>query len=67
MKNLDQKISCPVCNTTILFDVNQLLMGVQFGCSNCHASVGLASESKQLVETTMQKIEDLKAGSARKN
>ena len=67
MKNLDQKIPCPVCNSTIPFDVNQLLMGVQFTCPNCHAAVGLASESKPVVEKTMQKIEDLRARSARKN
>lgn len=61
MKNLEQRIPCPVCNTTIPFDVNQLLMGVQFGCPNCHAAVGLATESKSLVKTTMEKIEELKA------
>lgn len=67
MRNLDQKIPCPVCNTSILFDVNQLIMGVQFVCTNCHASIGLASESKPMVEQTMQKIEDLRAGSKIKN
>ncbi|RKR83710.1 hypothetical protein BDD43_3924 [Mucilaginibacter gracilis] len=65
MLNPDQKIPCPICNATILFDVKQLLMGIQFGCPNCHASVGLASESKELVQQTMHKIEELKAGASK--
>ncbi len=65
MINPDQKIPCPVCSTTILFDVKQLLMGMQFCCPNCHASVGLANESKEMVQKTMHKIEELKAGASK--
>jgi len=65
MHTSDQKIPCPVCNTSILFDVKQLLSGTQFTCSNCYASIGLANESKNLVQDTMEKIEQLRSGSSR--
>ena len=60
MINTDQHIPCPVCNTKIPFDTKQLLLGVQFVCPNCMAAIGLATESKEIVEDTMMKLEDLK-------
>ena len=60
MTNQSQFIPCPVCNTKILFDTRQLMMGVQFACPNCAASVGLAPESKTITDETMQKLDDLK-------
>lgn len=62
---LEQQIPCPVCNTKIPFDTQQLIAGVQFACPNCHASIGLALESKAIVEETMKKFEELKHSSAR--
>jgi hypothetical protein len=56
----EQQIPCPVCNTKIPFDVKQLIAGVQFVCPNCQSSIGLAFESKPLVEDTLQKLEELK-------
>ena len=61
MNNQSQNIPCPDCKTPIPFDTYQLLMGVQFTCPHCAACIGLASESKELVQETMQKFEDIKA------
>lgn len=60
-------IPCPVCSTKIPFDVNQLLLGVQFGCPQCNAVIGLGQESKPLVEKAMQKLEEAKGTSGVKN
>jgi transcription initiation factor IIE alpha subunit len=60
MINPEQSIPCPVCNNKIPFDTKQLLMGVQFICSNCNAAIGLADESKPIVKETMEKFEELK-------
>lgn len=65
MHTQDQKIPCPVCNTSIQFDVKQLLSGMQFTCPNCFASIGLADESRPLVQETMEKIDQLRSGSPR--
>jgi transcription initiation factor IIE alpha subunit len=55
-----QSMPCPACNSTILFDTQQLLAGVEFGCPDCHASIGLAPQSKKVVAEAMQKLETLK-------
>lgn len=56
-------IPCPICSTKIPFDVNQLLMGVQFACPQCNALIGLGKESKPVVEKAMQKLEEAKGRS----
>lgn len=61
MINSDQSIPCPDCGTKILFDTKQLLMGVQFACPTCFAKIGLAPESRPIVQETIEKLEDLKA------
>jgi hypothetical protein len=63
MINQEQNIPCPVCGSKIPFDTYQLLAGVQFVCPNneCNASIGLANESKPIVEQTMQKFEAVKS------
>jgi transcription initiation factor IIE alpha subunit len=61
MTNTAQNIPCPECQTNIPFDTKQLLMGVKFVCPNCHASIGLAAESKSMVGKTMEQFEDLKS------
>ena len=63
----DGGIPCPVCSTKIPFDVHQLMKGVQFACPQCNAVIGLGNESKSLVETAMQKLEEAKSGSGIKN
>lgn len=63
MPMFEQKIPCPVCNTKIPIDTKQLLMGTQFSCPNCYASIGLADESKAVVEETMKRFEELKNAS----
>lgn len=65
MSILEQQIPCPVCNTPISFDTKQLLAGVQFGCPNCKSSIGLAAESKTVVENTMCEFEKLKQSVSR--
>ena len=58
--NLDQAIPCPVCQTKIPFDPQQLLAGAQFVCPNCNAAIGLAQESKAMVEDTMEQFDGLR-------
>jgi transcription initiation factor IIE alpha subunit len=60
MINPDQSIPCPVCKTKIPFDTKQLLLGVQFVCSNCQSAIGLATESKAIVQKTIEKFEVVK-------
>jgi transcription initiation factor IIE alpha subunit len=61
----EQQLPCPVCGTKIPFDTKQLLAGVQFVCPNCQSSIGLAMESKPLVENAMKKLEELKQSSSK--
>lgn len=56
----EQQLPCPVCRTKIPFETKQLIAGVQFVCPNCQSSVGLALESKPIIEETMKKFEELK-------
>ena len=65
MPIFEQQIPCPVCKTNIPFDTKQLLLGVQFSCPNCQASIGLADESKAIVEETMKSFEELKASASK--
>jgi transcription initiation factor IIE alpha subunit len=60
MINTTSGIPCPVCKTSIPFDIQQLLAGMQFSCPNCSASIGLTPESTPVVEQTMDKFEKLK-------
>ncbi len=62
MINQEQVIPCPVCNTKIPFDPTQLMQGVKFQCPNqqCDASIGLAMESKPIVEEAMDKFKEMK-------
>lgn len=65
MFNQDQTIPCPVCQTKIPFDTQQLLAGVKFMCPNCQAAIGLADESKPLVQKTMDGFDQLKKEAAK--
>ena len=62
MINQDQSIACPVCQTKIPFDTNQLLRGVKFSCPNeqCDASIGLSTESQPMVEKSIEKFNEIK-------
>lgn len=55
---MEQQIPCPVCANKISFDARQLLLGVTFECLNCGASVGLAAESRPIVDQTLQKLDN---------
>lgn len=61
MINQEQAIPCPTCQTKIPFDPQQLLMGVQFTCPGCHALIGLSTESRPLVQETMEKFNEMKS------
>jgi transcription initiation factor IIE alpha subunit len=63
MINSDQSIPCPTCSTKIPFDTRQLLLGIQFVCPNCQSAIGLAIESKAIVQETMEKFEAVKSKS----
>jgi transcription initiation factor IIE alpha subunit len=61
----DQTIPCPTCaelgkDSKISFQTSQLLLGVRFGCPVCQSEVGLAPESKPLVQKTMEELDLLK-------
>lgn len=60
--NNQVSMPCPTpnCGSAILFDPYQLLAGTQFACPNCHAAIALAPESRELVQDTMEKFEELK-------
>jgi hypothetical protein len=62
MTNITQSLPCPVCQESIPFNTDQLLLGQQFCCPNpaCDATIGLASESKDAVRQTMEKFNDVK-------
>lgn len=59
MINQDQSIPCPVCQTKIPFDTEQLIMGVQYSCPNCQAVIGIVPEPKLNVEKIMDEFESL--------
>lgn len=61
MINTDQSIPCPVCNAKIPFDTNQLLSGIRFICPKCTAAIGLSTESKEVVQDTMNRLQELKS------
>lgn len=56
-----QSIPCPLCKTPIPFDTRQLLQGVQFSCPKCSVAVGLANESKEVVQSAMDRFDKLRA------
>ena len=55
-----QTIPCPSCRTNIPFDTHELLLGVQFVCPNCRAVIGLAPESREKVQETIDKFDEIK-------
>ena len=56
----EQSIPCPHCQQKIIFDTRALLRGAEFRCANCGAILGLAAESKTIVEEAMQKFDEVK-------
>ncbi|MEL6631543.1 MAG: hypothetical protein AAFQ83_08750 [Bacteroidota bacterium] len=55
-----QSMPCPVCKNPILFDTYMLLQGIQFTCTKCNTSIGLAAESRGIVSNTMEKLEEVR-------
>jgi len=66
MINQEQSIPCPTCKTKIPFNAQQLLMGAQFACPGCLTVIGLASESRPIVEETMDKFQEMKENLGKK-
>jgi transcription initiation factor IIE alpha subunit len=56
-----QSIPCPDCGTKIYFDAQMLLQGAQFTCTHCGVTLGLAPESKEVVEQSLEKFGALKS------
>lgn len=57
MQSRTSTITCPDCNAPIVLEITQLIQGAKFNCSNCKASVGLASESKGTLEKAVKSYE----------
>lgn len=57
---INQNISCPVCNSLISIDIQQLLSGAKFICPSCNSSIEIAEDSKSIVEQTVNKLKGLK-------
>ena len=57
------KIPCPQCSNPIEIETQLLLSGAQFNCTQCQASIGLAEESKPVVEASYNALEELKNNS----
>jgi len=55
------KINCPECNEEIIINTKQLLLGVKFSCHNCNLVVGLANESKAIVNDAMNHFSKIKS------
>lgn len=55
-----QSIPCPVCRTPIMFDVNLLISGEKFCCTNCGAAISLSSSSVDTVSNAMKKLGKLR-------
>ena len=62
MNNQSIEMPCPVCQTKIPIDTKALLTGSKFTCPNpqCEASIGLAAESRPLVNDAIEKLDEIK-------
>lgn len=56
----DQYIPCPVCQTNIPFDTNELIRGRKFSCPQCDAIVGITQESVGEVENALKMYNNFK-------
>lgn len=56
----EQKIACPDCGEGIVFDVYALIQGTSFVCTGCDAKIHLSSESKVLVEESINEFTNMK-------
>ena len=61
MLDNNTKINCPECNEEIIINTKQLLLGVKFSCFNCNLIVGLANESKSLVNDALNQFSKIKS------
>lgn len=63
----EQTIPCPICKMGIPFDTRQLLQGIRFTCPGCGAGIGLAAESKDIVEKALAAFEEEREKLGEKN
>lgn len=59
MQTKNVTIACPACNTPVYLEVSQLILGTKFTCSNCQAAIGLAKNSKSIVEDAVHSYTSL--------
>jgi predicted RNA-binding Zn-ribbon protein involved in translation (DUF1610 family) len=60
MDNSVQQIPCPDCGTPISFNAMMLLQGTKFSCPKCLAQIGIAQESKPVVNEAIQELAEMK-------
>lgn len=60
MITTEQFIPCPVCETKIPFNAQQLIQGYKFTCPTCTSAVGISARSMDLVKNTMTKFDEIK-------
>lgn len=61
MIDSNTKINCPDCNEEIIINTKQLILGVKFSCYSCNLIVGLANESKTLVNDAVKQLSKIKS------
>lgn len=57
---MQNAIPCPCCKTPIYFDLNLLLQGEAFECSNCRSRISLPHRSRPIVAEANARLEELK-------
>lgn len=60
--NTQQHIPCPECQTPIYFDPRSLLQGLQFSCHKCGIAIGLSTESRGVVQESLNELDKIKSG-----
>lgn len=61
MIDSNTKINCPECNEEIIINPKQLILGVKFSCYSCKLIIGLANESKPLVNEAIKRFSKIKS------
>lgn len=57
---MNSSIACPECGTDIVVDVNLLLSGQKFSCTNCQTAIQLERSSQKVAETAMDQFKRVK-------
>ena len=57
---MEQKMDCPSCGGSIVFNVQSLLIGENISCQSCQLQIGLPGDSKDSVDEAIRKLEEPK-------